>query len=179
WRGLDLHCGDCKETYARNRPEYFYDLELNWEHDAVKKEWALHIKANGENAGFQFLDEKLYNAPADGYVKEGDYIISYFGYIDKPPVRHIYLRLRDPGMYARLDITSACADEDELVIKCDAFINPYGDRCLEQLEFDGNNEKAMELRYKCRDDADEAMRCHTLAPRPPFEKWIKEGKVKY
>ena len=176
---MDLRCGDVNDSRWQFSSDYFYDLELTWEHDAEKKEWTLRIKANGENAGFQFLGEKLYNAPADGYVKEGDFKISYFGYFDKPPVRHVYLRLRDPGMYARLDITSARANENELVLKYDSFINPYGDRCLEALEFDGNNEKAMELRYKCRDEARDAMRNNKLAPRPPFEKWIKEGKAKY
>ena len=179
WRGLDLRWGDCKMPYEKNHSEYFYDIELTWEHDSERKEWTIIVTANGEEAGFQLLDEKLYVAPSEGYVKEQSFKVGYFGFFDKPPAKHVYLRLRDSGMYARLDITSACADENKFVIRGEAFINPYGDRCLEPIEFDYNDEEKIELNHKCRDEAREAMRNHKLAPRPPFEQWIKEGKAKY
>ena len=173
---MDLRCGDVNDSRWQFSSDYFYDLELTWEHDAEKKEWTLRIKANGENAGFQFLGEKLYNAPADGYVKEGDFKISYFGYFDKPPVRHVYLRLRDPGMYARLDITSSRANENALDVKGEAFINPFGDRCLEALEFDDDHyDYYLDLEKK----TERAMKEQRLLPKPDFEKWIKEGKAKY
>ena len=107
WRGWDLHYGDCKPPRSRSNPQYYFDLEITWEHDAERKEWTVHVKANGENAGFQLRDEKLYVAPEDGYVKEQTFT---FGYSKELPVKHVYLRLRDPGMYARMDIRRAYAN---------------------------------------------------------------------
>ncbi|MBR0458675.1 MAG: hypothetical protein IJJ26_05530, partial [Victivallales bacterium] len=93
WRGVDLRSGDCWEPRFRKNSQFFFDLEITWEHDAVRKEWTVHVKANGENAGFQLRDEKLYVAPEDGYVKEQTFT---FGYSKELPVKHVYLRLRDP-----------------------------------------------------------------------------------
>ena len=177
WRGWDLRAGDCKLPRSKNDPEYFFDLEFTWEHDTEKKEWTLHVKANGENAGFQLLDEMLYIAPEEGYVKEKSFV---FGYSKRLSVRHVYLRLRDPGMYARLDITRAFVNNDRIVIECDEYVNPYGDRCLEPIIYDRKNPDMLELRQKCRIEAEKAMREQRLVnPRPPFEEWIKEGKVVY
>ncbi|MBP1583434.1 MAG: hypothetical protein J6866_05720, partial [Victivallales bacterium] len=70
WRGWDLSSGDCRKPYCKNNPQFFFDLEFTWEHDEEKREWTVHVKANGENAGFQLRDEMLYIAPEDGYVRE-------------------------------------------------------------------------------------------------------------
>ena len=179
WRGLDLRCGDCNEPRWRKSLDFFYDLELTWEHDAEKREWTVHVEANGENAGFQLLDETLYEAPVEGYVKERTFKVGYVFFSDKPPAKHVYLRLRDPGMYARLDITGVFADDKRLVIECKEYVNPYGDRCLEELELNFEQEEMMDISGQLRNEARDAMRNHKLAPRPPFEKWIKEGKAKY
>ena len=152
---------------------------MTWEHDADKKEWTVHVKANGENAGFQPLDETLYEAPVEGYVKERTFKVGYLFFSDKPPAKHVYLRLRDPGMYARLDITGVFADDKRLVIECREYVNPYGDRCLEELEINRLHDDMKGVRARLEKEADTALRNHRLAPRPPFEKWIKEGKAKY
>ena len=177
WRGFDLCAGDCKLPRSKNDPVYFFDLEFTWEHDAEKEEWTLHVKANGENAGFLLQNEMLYIAPENGYVKEKTFT---FGYFKELPLKHVYLRLRDPGMYARLDITRAYANKNRIVIECNEYVNPYGSRCLEALDFDGKNQEMMNLYFTCEHDTEVSMREQRLvSPRPPFEEWIKEGKVTY
>ena len=177
WRGWDLCGGDCIEPRFKSNPQYYFDIEFTWEHDAERGEWTLHVKANGENAGFQLRDEKLYTAPEDGYVKERTF---RFGYSEELPLRHVYLRLRDPGVYARLDVLRASASGNRVYVKCDEYINPYGDRCLEPLEFLlEDNSQACEAHEKCIREAELALIKHRLAPRPPFEEWIRKGLVRY
>ena len=176
WKGWDLGGGDCLGPEARNEPRLFFDLEITWEHDAERKEWTVHVKANGENAGFQLRDEKLYVAPEDGYVKEQTFT---FGYSKELPVKHVYLRLRDPGMYARMDIRRAYANASCVYIEGHEYINPYGSCCLEKLEFDTTKAEARELDIQCDREAAKAIQKQYLAPRPPFEEWIKKGKAKY
>ena len=69
-------------------------------------------------------------------------------------------------------------------------VNPYGSRSLEPLLTiydrkhdiysitDKEREKFREL-LNCRKEAEKAMKEQRLAPRPPFEQWIKEGKAIY
>ena len=99
WRGWDLRCGNSILPRFRNDPDFYNDLEFTWEYDMGKMEWTVHVKANGQNAGFQLRDEALYVAPQDGYEKERTF---KFKNSDKLPVKYIYLRLRDPGIYCRL-----------------------------------------------------------------------------
>ena len=176
WRGWDLNGGDVVVPRFRENRQYYHDLEITWEHNQGKKEWTVTFKSNGENAGFQFLDEKLYMAPADGYVKEKSLT---FSYSKKLHLKHLYLRLRDPGMYARIDIERAVANEKQFFLRGSEIINPYGDRCLEELELDINIPEMAEKITKCSHEAQQAMREQRLAPRPPFEQWIREGKAKY
>ncbi len=70
WLGLDLSSGDTVEPRFKGNQQYFHDLEFTWEHDEEKKEWALTIKMNGENAGVLVSDKLLYEAPADGPLWE-------------------------------------------------------------------------------------------------------------
>ena len=69
-------------------------------------------------------------------------------------------------------------------------VNPYGSRSQEPLFTiydkkhdiysitDKEREKFREL-LNCRKEAEKAMKEQRLAPRPPFEQWIKEGKAIY
>ena len=156
-------------------PGYFRDYEVTGEHDAEKKEWTLTIKMNGEQAGVLMSDKLLYEAPADGYAKE---VTLTFKYSDEPPLKHLYLRLRDCGMYARLDIDHGRISEKGVFFFCRTVINPYGSRSLEDLVYVSSDESG-ELILKCFKEARKAMKEQRFAPRPPFEEWVKDGKMKY
>ena len=185
----------------------FWDYEATGENHPEKQEWLIHIKMNGENAGILLGNEKLYEAPEEGYVKEivltvkysGQYHYSYGDkYFDKELIelyqtypKYLYLRLRDPGMYARLELRYANASEENIYLEFEGVVNPYGSRSLEPLLSiydkkkhdiysitDKEREKFREF-FKCRDEAKKAMKEQRLAPRPPFEQWIEEGKAFY
>ena len=178
----------------------FWDIEATGEADTEKGVWNVTLKTNGENSGIQRLDTLLYETPADGYQKELSLTIPFgrerfqHGGDEKPlSISHFYARLREPGMYARLDVEEISANEKELLIYCKVFINPYGERSLEKLTFLwqklSNSEKNMandKLKAKinkslrlesdnCENQAIQAMREQRFAERPPFEEWIKEG----
>ena len=156
---------------------------------------------NGENAGIQIGDELLYEAPADGYAKELVMTFKYDKPIDRWSIgesqekqhqqlpKHLYLRLRNPGLYARLDLKSASVLREGLWLRFEGVVNPYGSRSLEPLLsiYDKNNWDEITDTKKIdyihlsdyRDEAIKAMKEQRLAPRPPFEQWIKEGKAIY
>ena len=185
----------------------FWDYEATGENHPEKQEWLIHIKMNGENAGILLGNEKLYEAPEEGYVKEivltvkysGQYHYSYGDkYFDKELIelyqtypKYLYLRLRDPGMYARLELRYANASEENIYLEFEGVVNPYGSRSLEPLLSiydkkkhdiysitDKEREKFREF-FKCRDEAKKAMKEQRLAPRPPFEQWVEEGRAFY
>lgn len=173
WCGLDLRCGDRIPFSRRQDSFYFCDLEMTGVNDKEKEEWTVTIKTNGENAGIQILDKKLYEAPEDGYAKE---VTMTFKYSEELPVKHIYLRLRDKGMFARADITNALSRDKTFILEGITFINPYGDRCLESIHF---RKGFFKLYQSFEEDAESSMEKHKLAPRPDFIQLIKERKMEF
>ena len=189
-----------------NEEPVFWDYEATGENHPEKQEWVIHIKMNGENAGIQIGNKMLYEAPAEGYAKEIVLTVKYSGrhrysygdkYIDKDVEelfqtypKYLYLRLRNPGMYARLDLRHANATGENIYLEFEGVVNPYGSRSLEPLLSiydkkksvyditEMEKEKFREF-FKCRDEAKKAMKEQRLAPRPPFEQWIDEGKAFY
>jgi len=174
WRGLDM-CGNVVEPRFKNSREDHLDFEVTWEHNPDKKEWTIHVKALDDYSCFQIRNEKLYMAPEDGYVREQTFTV---GYNENLPIKHIYLRLRKPGMYARIDIMDAYVRDYEFAMEGKGYINVYGDRCLEDLEIDLNATNP-DIYSQCVQEAREAIRKQELAPRPPFEQWIKEGRATF
>ena len=194
------------KAYDDEDKDLFWDYEATGENHPEKQEWTVHIKVNGENAGIQAGDAMLYEAPADGYEKEIALTFKYSGkdsydsvieYGNKELVelyktypKFLYLRLRNPGMYARFCLNYAHVSEKKIYLSFDVDINPYGSRSLEPLLTiydkkhdsysitDKEREKFREL-LNCRKEAEKAMKEQRLAPRPPFEQWIKEGKAIY
>ena len=193
------------KAYDDEDKDLFWDYEATGENHPEKQEWTVHIKVNGENAGIQAGDAMLYEAPADGYEKEIALTFKYSGkdsydsvieYGNKELVelyktypKFLYLRLRNPGMYARFCLNYAHVSEKKIYLSFDVDINPYGSRSLEPLLsiYDlkdvyhvtkEEQERSREL-YDCRKEADKAMKEQRLAPRPPFEQWIEEGKAFY
>ena len=175
WQAWDFANGALGDLDRKNRTDYFWDYEVTGENNPEKGEWILHIKMSGEKAGIMVSDKLLYEAPADGYAKEATLT---FKYSDNPPLKHLYLRLRDCGMYARLDVEHGHVSENGVFFSCKVLVNPYGSRSLEPL-FSTKQEGSSALFVQCRNEADRAMKQQRLAPRPPFEQWIKEGKAKY
>ena len=105
---------------------------------------------------------------------------------------------REPGMYSRFEIReySQC-DETRLYLDCkNGVINPYGDRSLEPVKClcdipriynaAKDNRKLYEIMMdsvhiynRIGDSGEDAFKRQQLAPRPPFEELIKEGKLIY
>ena len=184
---------------TRDEAGAFWDIEATGEADTEKGIWNVTLKTNGENSGIQRLDNLLYAAPADGYDKELKLTITFgkerFQHGDderQHSIRNFYARLRDPGMYARLDVEKIMADKSQLLIYCHVLINPYGDKSFEELvslakklsisEFNNANDKKKAMIYKscslfseAEPAVQKAMREQRFAERPPFEEWIKEG----
>ena len=193
------------KAYDDEDKDLFWDYEATGENHPEKQEWTVRIKVNGENAGIQAGDEILYEAPADGYEKEialtFKYSESHSYYplteynnkelieIYKTYPKFLYVRLRNPGMYTRFCLNYAYVSEKKISLCFYVAVNPYGSRSLEPLLsiYDlkdvyhvtkEEQERSREL-YDCRKEADKAMKEQRLAPRPPFEQWIEEGKAFY
>ena len=187
-----------------NDKPVFWDYEATGENHPEKQEWVIHIKMNGENAGILLGNEKLYEAPTEGYAKEIVLIVKYSGrhrfsygdkYFDKELIelyktypKYLYLRLRDPGMYARLELRHANASRENIYLEFEGVVNPYGSRSLEPLLSIvdvKNNPTSKEIDdscikfNECSREAKKAMKEQRLAPRPPFEQWVEEGRVFY
>ena len=71
--------------------------------DLEKKEWRVTFKTNGEHSSLQLRDEFLYEAPEDGYAKSIDVVFPFSEHC-RFPVKYLYVRLREPGMYSRFGI---------------------------------------------------------------------------
>ena len=193
----DLAKGWNANARTRKNPEVFWDIEAEGEMDLERREWRVTFRTNGERSGLQFRDEFLYEAPEDGYAKSLEVVFPFTEH-GKFPVKYLYVRLREPGMYSRFEISeySQC-DETHLYLRCNnGVINPYGDRSLEpvksllriprlkQASYDNRQIKAKvdesaQIIVECSHQADKAFRTQQLAPRPPFEELIKEGKLIY
>ena len=176
-------CGDLANGWsyfsrsAFVSPEAFPDLEATGVLDRERREWRLTIRTNGGQSGIQFRDDLLYEAPADGYARTLDIAFPFTERL-RFPIRYLYVRLREPGMYARFRIDNSSESSDQrLHLRCEGVINPYGDRSFEELSHDASKE------YKrfgrCYDEADDAFREQRLAPRPPFEEWVRDGHARY
>ena len=184
------------------RERAFWDIEATGEADVGKGVWNVTLKTNGEKSGIQRLDTLLYAVPDKGYSREIALTVPFgierlepTSHIRELSIRHFYARLREPGMYARLDVEEISANEKELLISCKVIINPYGGRSFEELTFlwqrlsDTEKNKAdTKLRNKIKksfrleiDDCDkpatQAMREQRFAERPPFDEWMKDGLV--
>ena len=158
-------------------PEAFPDLEVTGVLGREQREWRLTIRTNGGQSGIQLRDDLLYEAPADGYARALDIAFPFTERL-RFPIRYLYVRLREPGMYARFRIDNSSESSDQrLHLRCEGVINPYGDRSFEPLSFNAD----VDFRgfSQCRKEATEAFEKQRLAPRPPFEEWVRDGHARY
>ena len=176
-------CGDLANGWsyfsrsAFVSPEAFPDLEATGVLDREQREWRLTIRTNGGQSGIQIRDDLLYEAPADGYARTLDIAFPFTERL-RFPIRYLYVRLREPGMYARFRIDNSSESSDQrLYLRCEGVINPYGDRSFEPLSFNAD----VDFRgfSQCRKEATEAFEKQRLAPRPPFEEWVRDGHARY
>ena len=168
---------DLEKSWAldseRTHDVYYPDVRMTGSYDAEAKAWTVRLETHGEESGLQMLDTMLYEAPVDGYAKELNMTFPCSEKIMED--KYLYLRLRDCGMYARVKL-NIFSGEKKIVLAGEANINPFGDRSLEALEFDGDNvDYYLDLKKKTL----RAMKEQKLLPKPDFKKWIKEGKAKY
>ena len=176
-------CGDLANGWsyfsrsAFVSPEAFPDLEVTGVLGREQREWRLTIRTNGGQSGIQLRDDLLYEAPADGYARTLDIAFPFTERL-RFPIRYLYVRLREPGMYARFRIDNSSESSDQrLHLRCEGVINPYGDRSFEPLSFNAD----VDFRgfSQCRKEATEAFEKQRLAPRPPFEEWVRDGHARY
>ena len=134
------------------------------------------VKANGDEAGLQFSDKLLYEAPPDGYSKEITltFPVMKTGTADKVFPKYIYARVRKLGFYMRLTTTTVFIDNGRFVTHASGFLNPFGGRCLEPLDIIDWEEKK-----KLDRATNDALLYPKLVPMPDFKQWIREGKAKY
>ncbi len=154
----------------------FFDFELAGKFNAEKQAWSVTFKANGDEAGLQFSDKLLYEAPPDGYSKEITltFPVMKTGTADKVFPKYIYARVRKLGFYMRLTTTTVFIDNGRFVTHASGFLNPFGGRCLEPLDIIDWEEKK-----KLDRATNDALLYQKLVPMPDFEQWIREGKAKY
>ena len=89
--------------------------------------------------------------------------------------KYIYARIREPGFYMRAEFSCVYIDEGRFYIHTEhGVLNPYGGRCLENVEIPDYNE-----RQKLLDEAQKAVGEQKFMEQPDFARWIKEGKAKY
>ena len=190
--GISLKAGDGEAYWCQDlakgwryfsresvSPEAFPDLEATGVLDRERREWRLTIRTNGGQSGIQIRDDLLYEAPADGYARTAQAVFPFVGQ-GKFPVRYLYLRLREPGMYARFSIDDPSESTDQwLYLCCEGVINPYGDRSFEPLSFNHDNEQSNDLARRADHEAIDAFEKQRLAPRPPFEEWVRDGHARY
>ena len=152
------------------------DFELTGKYDADNKAWTVTIRANGENAGFQFSEQALYEAPADGYVREMTmtYPVMQSEDARKAFPKYIYARVREPGFYMKAKVGTIFIDENRFALQAAGVLNPYGGRCLEKLEMT-DYEETLRLDQAARS----ALFHNKFAEQPDFKQLIKEGKAKY
>ena len=178
WAGYDIKHGwsfSKMIMYSEeNRP--FSDFEMSGKYDAYSKTWTVTMRANGENAGFQFSEKVLYEAPADGYVKEMTmvYPVMSIRDVESRFPKYIYARVREPGFYMRAKIGHVIIDENKFVLQAAGMLNPFGSRCLEKLEITDDEESLRIDRV-----AHKALYDQKFAEQPECQKLIKEGKAKY
>ncbi len=175
WSAYDFAVRGRISWNERESKEVFPDVQITGEYDEATKTWTVVLRPGGENAGIQLLGEKLYEAPADGYMPELSLALKE-GDEQKLKGRFLYVRIRDCGMYARIELEGAAIDGNRLYMRGNAFVNPYGDRCLEAIEFTHDGVETL-LQYE--KDAKRAMKKHNLLFRPNFQQLLKEGKAKY
>ena len=147
--------------------------------DRERREWRLTIRTNGGQSGIQIRDDLLYEAPADGYARTLDIAFPFTERL-RFPIRYLYVRLREPGMYARFRIDNSSESSDQrLHLRCEGVINPYGDRSFEPLSFNHDNKQSNDLARRADHEAIDAFEKQRLAPRPPFEEWVRDGHARY
>ena len=161
--------------YAENnRP--FSDFELSGKYDTKSQKWTVTLKTNGENSGFQFSEHALYEAPADGYVKEMTLTLPVMPMENARGIvpEYIYARVREPGFYMRMQISTVFIDETRFVLQATGVLNPFGSRCLEELKIIDYEEV-----LKFEEAANNALLQHKFAEQYDYKKLIKDGKAKY
>ena len=132
----------------RESPEHYWDIKATGELNEEKREWTVTFRMNGGNAGMQFLDEFLYEAPAEGYKRE---LAMTFSFAEGRPgaqqlPKYMYLRLRDPGVYARMLVEKVSVSGNGFKLSFSGVINPYGTRSLEPLLLIEKHQRQVPLR---------------------------------
>lgn len=150
----------------------FPDFEMSGEFDDKNQEWTVVFRANGEGAGIQLSDKRLFRAPETGYSQE--VICKCKSRVTQPPFKSIFMKLRAPGWYLRIDTIYSNINQEHFNLYSEAFINPYGDRNLEDLTYKISNAKSSELHNDLEQEASKALRNGIHPQMPDFKKLQKD-----
>jgi hypothetical protein len=106
-------------------------IRMSWIKDPKDiSKGVITIKCKHEGDSVLINDQILYEAPEDGY--DGEATI-YMPTINSFQQRYyLFLKTATPITYSRIDMNIQVRDGQSMRVDFDAFINPYGNRVLEQ-----------------------------------------------
>ena len=181
---VDLKGNNLKTLMFNNDPVY-PDLRAKATWDPKAETWNVELSSGKPGDGFLVLDQKLYEAPADGYLPSFTFQITadnpdklplvtiagnplrriqltYESTVPDSQIMYIYLRSREPAIYTRLIFEyPRNVRQDWLNIGGSIDTNPYGERNLEPVvDLPGGVSRKLE------EDIREAFR-HSGRPQKP------------
>jgi hypothetical protein len=89
--------------------------------------WEGTFTATNRTVGLIWSDRLLYQAPTEGYVTK----IPLTAPRKRIEKKYLYLKLRDPEIYARICFQYGCGNSPELMFNYLFVLNPYGGRTFE------------------------------------------------
>lgn len=107
------------------------DLKVTAVYSTNRAAWSVTLAPGDAKGGIVASEQLLHEAPDVGYQAEYAFMPKDRGAVD---ARYVYLRNRDPAIYARLEIKGINASERFFRLFGRFVTNPYGDRSLEPME---------------------------------------------
>ena len=153
---------------------FTWDLEATAENDPENERWILTLWTNGKNAGIQKSDKQLYMAPEEGYKQMLTIPIEYRRSSNAD--LHFFVRTSNPVCYIRIDYYFVTSNKDRFHLDGDYFMNPYGERLLEELDWNDEGHERFNAYVK---EAQNARKARELATKPDVKKALERGLFKY
>ncbi|MDX9794796.1 MAG: carboxypeptidase-like regulatory domain-containing protein [Kiritimatiellia bacterium] len=146
------------------------DLRIDAAFNTDKKCWNVTYSVTNGQGGIVLSDAMLYEAPADGYAPSVAVTVTnvYDGR------RYLYVKSREPAVYSRVlfEHGASIGTNPSLRVSCRAWVNPYGDRSLEE------DERVTKNNWRVREaltaESVAAIRSKRLPPKPDIAQRIKE-----
>lgn len=147
-------------TKLRN-PDWY---DLVFDVSRVGAGYQVHILPVRQGS-FQFNDQLLYEAPANGYLPEVTLPVAP----NERRTTYLYFTSRNPAVYSRMEI-EVNASAEMLFLSFKTWTNPYGSRNLEN-----EPDLPADLLIKLLDEAEAALTSGKLPPEPNIPQMIASG----